>query len=128
MFSVVSVILFRVRGRGSYVTITHVVNLTTQLAPQLRSQPLPQTWDLTVQGPPWPHIPDMGPHCTGTPPKSQPTSRHVQLGPHCKGTHTGSPMDMFQLVHYEVLTVGKWAVRILLECFLINDKSMTKTV
>ena len=54
MFSVVSVIPFRARGRESYVTITHVVNLAIQGAPQLRPQPQPQTWDLTVQGPPGP--------------------------------------------------------------------------
>ena len=34
-----SFILFRVRGRGSYVTITHVVNLTTQLAPNSGPSP-----------------------------------------------------------------------------------------
>ena len=130
MFSVVSLIPFRARGRESYVTITHVVNLAIQGAPKLRPQPQPQPhMGPHCTGTPWPHTPDdMGPHCTGTPPKPQPTPRHVQLGPHCKGTHTGPPMDMSQLVHYEVLTVGKWAVRILLECCLVNDKSTTQTV
>ena len=37
--------------------------------------------------------------------------KSIQLGPHCT--------DRFKLVHYEVRLVGKQAVGILLECFLV---------
>ena len=42
---------------------------------------------------------------------------HVELGPHCSGILLPPSPD--KLVHYEVLTVGKWTVGILLECFLL---------
>ena len=66
MFSVVSV---------CHVTITHdALDFTIQGPPPKHGTSLyrdPQTWDLTVQGPPsamaQPHSTlDMGPHCMGT--------------------------------------------------------------
>ena len=61
---------------------------------------------------PWSHSPVQGPPDMFKP---------VQLGPHCT-----PPPDIFKLIHYEVRTVGKWAVGILLECLLesgilVND-------
>ena len=63
----------------------------------------PPTWDLTAQGPLGPPL-YMAHHCTGTLPHP---------------TGTPPPPDMSKLVHYEAHTVGKWVVRILLECFLV---------
>ena len=31
-------------------------------------------------------------------------------------------LDMFKPVHFEARTVGKWAVGIRLECFLVSDR------
>ena len=45
----------------------------------------------------------------------------VQLGPHCTGTPP-LPQDIFKLVHYDAHTVGKLAVGILLEYFLVQRK------
>ena len=59
---------------------------------------------------------------TGTPCPSSPSDmdmfKFLQLGHQCRGT-SPHPPDMFRPVHYEVCMVGKWAVRILLECFLV---------
>ena len=46
----------------------------------------------------------------------------VQLGPHCTGISPPPfpcPQYMFKPVHYEAHTVGKRAVDILLECFIV---------
>ena len=87
-----------VAGRWCFLTITY------------------DALDLTIQGPHSPPPPrDMGPHCTGTHP------RHVLNLFNLDLNVQGPPplLDMFKLVHYEVCTVGKWLVDILLECFLL---------
>ena len=48
----------------------------------------------------------------------------VELGPHC--TWTPSPRPFLKLVHYEAHTVGKLAVGILLECFLVLTMIIVK--
>ena len=74
---------------GSHVTITHdALDLTT---PGMFKR---------VQ---------LGPHCTGKPPTPPSVHGPPALAP---------PLDMFKLVHYEAGMIGKWAVGILLECFL----------
>ena len=92
----------------------------------------PPTWDLTVQGPqPWSQLntplSDMGPHCTVIP---QTCSNFFNIGSiSLYKNNPNSPyppppsQDMFKLSHCEVHTVGKRAIRILLECFLVINVS-----
>ena len=48
-------------------------------------------------------------------------SVQLSIGPYCTGTPwtQPSPPDMLKLVYYEAHTIDKWAVRNLLECFLV---------
>ena len=77
--------------------------------------------DLTVHGP-GPtsdmfKLVELGPHCTGTPPPDMFKLVHyVRLEPDCTGTATP---NILKLVHYEARTVGKRAIHILLESFLV---------
>ena len=60
--------------------------------------------DLTIQGPPGP-----------TPPNLYGTSLHRDP----QGWPTPT-LDKFKLLHYEARVVGKRAIRIILECFLVQ--------
>ena len=83
--------------------------------------------NLTIQG----HLPTVH---DPTPPVQDPQSlfwaclwgmfKLVELGPHC--TCTPSPRPFLKLVHYEAHTVGKLAVGILLECFLVLTMIIVK--
>ena len=91
MFLVLSIILFE--GGVSHVTTTYDgLNCTRQGSSWSQNQ--------THTTPP----PDMGPHCTGSPPQALVPS-----------------LDKFKLVHYEARTVGKRAVRILMKVFLVAN-------
>ena len=88
------------------------------------------TWSI---GPHHTGTPDMGPHCTGTrpaPPQPCPLRYGTLLYKDYPRTYPcffktwtslyrPPPPDMFKFIHYAPRTVGKRAVRILLECFLV---------
>ena len=110
--------------RGFHVIIIHdALDLTIQgpTSPSPRHGtslyrvPLsPMTWDLTVEGSPSHPAPSR--HGTSLYRNNPDMFKLVQLEPH----HTGTPStDMFNLFHYEAHTVSKWAVPVLLECFLL---------
>ena len=93
MFSIMSV-CHSVHREWGHVAITHdTLVVTIQRPPSL-------SW-------PQPFPTDMGPHCAGIPW----TLPFSNMGPHCTGTlHT----------YYEARMVGKRALRILVECFLVG--------
>ena len=108
IFSVVSVCcrsVWLTKG-GFYVAITH------------------DTLDLTTQGLPWPYpvrppVQEVIQSCC----KLLNLDITVQGYPHAQTCSTWSslcnhPPNLFKHVHYEAHTIDKWAVGILLECFL----------
>ena len=78
----------------------------------------PSIWQLLMM---------VGPHHAGisTPPPSGhvPTSSTWTLDPTPTPQSWPLAVDMFKLVQHEVRLVGKWAVGILLECFLVEQSA-----
>ena len=82
------------------------------------------TMGLTAQGHPPPCSQKLAPHCTETPSAPALPPRHVETCSNWTSLYRESPPpysapNMFNLVHCEKCAVGKRAVCMLLECFLV---------
>ena len=128
-----------VQGRGgvSHVTIIHdVLGLTVHGSPNLgppqhgtllcsppQRQPSPSDMGpLSTPPQPWLCPPYMGSHCTGCPNPVPPPTSNIwwpSLDICSKVFTSGPPPPPRHLMAIETHTVGKWAVHILLECFLV---------
>ena len=102
----------------TYISVHRVKGLTW---------PLPILHCTSLYRIPWSCSPGMTPHCRGTPPWPQPprheTSMYRDLSPGPSPVHfrttTPLPLSVLTSDGAEARMIGKWVVRILLECFLV---------